>query len=181
VGAFHSHHKPKFSVTPAYSICFHWPLPGEKGPAALHHEKIIVVDNHNPVIMKKFGSRPTTTRLLRSRDLHYCHIDSYRPNTVSTETKFKQFITCNHGNNGDSFVEVTIHIYMYMVLGYDLLCELLEILNFNKYRSAVATRRNLVDPIEEYNGLAVRAFDLRYKVRIPMETLSFQFIFYFYV
>jgi hypothetical protein len=29
------------------------------------------------------------TRLLGSRDLHYCHIDSYRPNSVSTETKFK--------------------------------------------------------------------------------------------
>jgi hypothetical protein len=28
-------------------------------------------------------------RLLGSRDLHYCHIDSYCPNSVSTETPFK--------------------------------------------------------------------------------------------
>jgi hypothetical protein len=37
-----------------------------------------------------------------------------------------------------------------MVFGYDLLCDLLEMLNFNKYRSAVATGtpRNLVDPIQ---------------------------------
>jgi hypothetical protein len=38
-----------------------------------------------------------------------------------------------------------------MVLGYDLLCDLLEMLNFNKYLSAVATRRNLVDPIQSRN------------------------------
>jgi hypothetical protein len=48
-----------------------------------------------------------------------------------------------------SGVEVTIHICM--VFGYDLLCELLEMLNFNKYLSAVATRRNLVDPIQARN------------------------------
>jgi hypothetical protein len=35
-----------------------------------------------------------------------------------------------------------------MVFGYDLLCDLFEMLNFDKYRSAVATRRNLVDPIQ---------------------------------
>jgi hypothetical protein len=51
-----------------------------------------------------------------------------------------------------------------MVFGYDLLCDLLEILNFNKYRCAVATHRNLVDPIESRyyklpDGLTVRAFD----------------------
>jgi hypothetical protein len=60
-------------------------------------------------------------------------------------------------------VEVTIRICM--VFGYDLLCDLLETLNFNKYLSAVATRRNLVDPILSKNkrpdGLAVRTFDLR--------------------
>jgi hypothetical protein len=40
-----------------------------------------------------------------------------------------------------------------MVLGYDLLCDLLETFNFNKYRSAVATHRNLglVDPIQSRN------------------------------
>jgi hypothetical protein len=51
-----------------------------------------------------------------------------------------------------------------MILGYDLLCDFLEILNFNKYRSAVATRRNLVDPIQsrkQPDGLAAREFDLR--------------------
>jgi hypothetical protein len=65
-------------------------------------------------------------------------------------------------------VEVTIHICT--VFGYDLLCDLLEILNFNKYRSAIATRRNLVDPIQSRNISG----------RIPMETFSilfFQFIF----
>jgi hypothetical protein len=41
--------------------------------------------------------------------------------------------------------------YICMVFGYDPLCDLLEILNFNKYRSAVATRRNLVDPIQSKN------------------------------
>jgi hypothetical protein len=56
-------------------------------------------------------------------------------------------------------VEVTIHICM--VFGYDLLCDVLEMLNFNKYRSAVATLRNLVDPIQSRNisgldGVAVR-------------------------
>jgi hypothetical protein len=42
-------------------------------------------------------------------------------------------------------------------LGYDLLCDLLEILNFNKYRSGVATCRNLVDQIQARNisGLMV--------------------------
>jgi hypothetical protein len=52
-------------------------------------------------------------------------------------------------NHGDSFVEVTIHICM--VFGYDLLCDSLEMSNFNNYRSAVATRRNLVDPIQSRN------------------------------
>jgi hypothetical protein len=42
------------------------------------------------------------------------------------------------------FVEVVIHICM--VFGYDLLCNLLEMLN-----STVATRRNLVDPIQQTN------------------------------
>jgi hypothetical protein len=37
------------------------------------------------------------------------------------------------------------------VFGYDLLCHLLEILNLNKYRSTVATRRNLVNPIQSKN------------------------------
>jgi hypothetical protein len=63
----------------------------------------------------------------------YCW-DSYRPNSVSTETLFKLFI--NHGNHGNLFVEVTIHICL--VFGYDLLCDLLEMLNFNKYWSAEA-------------------------------------------
>jgi hypothetical protein len=53
-----------------------------------------------------------------------------------------------------------------MVIGYDVLCDLLEMLNIINIGSAVATRRNLVDPIQRTNmrGLmAVRliAFDLR--------------------
>jgi hypothetical protein len=81
--------------------------------------------------------------LLGTRDLHYCHIDSYRPNSVSAETKFKEFI--NHGNHGYSFMEVTIHV----VFCYVLLCDLLEILNFNKYPCAVATRRSRLNSVEE--------------------------------
>jgi hypothetical protein len=57
------------------------------------------------------------------------------------KTLFKFFI--NHGNHDDSFVEVIIHICM--VLGYDLLCDLLEMSNSINIGSAVATRRNLVD------------------------------------
>jgi hypothetical protein len=53
-----------------------------------------------------------------------------------------------------------------MVFGYDLLCDLLEMLNLINNGSAVATRRNLVDPIQRTNmrGLMakrLRAFDLR--------------------
>jgi uncharacterized membrane protein len=44
------------------------------------------------------------------------------------------------------FVEVTIHIPVwFLVIIYCVI--LLEMLNFNKYRSAVAIRRNLVDPV----------------------------------
>jgi hypothetical protein len=46
-------------------------------------------------------------------------------NSVSIKTLFKLFI--NHGNHDDSFVEVIIQICM--VFGYDLLCDLLEMLN----------------------------------------------------
>jgi hypothetical protein len=53
-----------------------------------------------------------------------------------------------------------------MVFGYDLLCDLLEMLNLINIGSAVAIRRNLVDPIQRTNmrGLMAerfRAFDLR--------------------
>jgi hypothetical protein len=49
----------------------------------------------------------------------------------------KLHLSSNHGNHDDSFVEVTIHICM--VFGYDLLCDLLEMLNFNiNIGSAVA-------------------------------------------
>jgi hypothetical protein len=44
-----------------------------------------------------------------------------------------------------------------LLFGYDLLCDLLEILNFNKYPSAVATRRNLVDPILSRNIISLMA------------------------
>jgi hypothetical protein len=81
-------------------------------------------------------------------------------NSVSMKTLFKLFI--NHGNHDDSFVEVIIRICM--VFGYDLLCDLLEMLNLINI-SAVATHRNLVDPIQRTNmrGLMAerfRAFDL---------------------
>jgi hypothetical protein len=74
----------------------------------------------------------------------------------------------NHGNHDDSFVEVMIHICM--VFGYDLLCDLLEMLNLVNIGSSVATRRNLVDPIQRTNitGLMVErftAFDLRTESR----------------
>jgi hypothetical protein len=83
-------------------------------------------------------------------------------NNVSMKTLFKLFI--NHGNHDDSFVEIIIHICK--VFGYDLLRDLLEMLNLINIGSAVATRRNLVDPIQWTNmrGLMAamfRAFDLR--------------------
>jgi hypothetical protein len=68
-------------------------------------------------------------------------------NSVSVKTLFKLFI--NHGNRDDSFVEVIIHICM--VFGYDLLCDLLEMLNLINVGSAVATLRNLVHPIQRTN------------------------------
>jgi hypothetical protein len=68
-------------------------------------------------------------------------------NSVSMKTIFKLFI--KHGNHDDSFVAVIIHICM--VFGYDLLCDLLEMLNLINIGSAVATRRHLVDPIQRTN------------------------------
>jgi hypothetical protein len=52
-----------------------------------------------------------------------------------------------------------------MVFGYDLLCDLLEMLNLINIGSAVATRRNRVHPIQRTNvrGLMaerLRVFDL---------------------
>jgi hypothetical protein len=84
---------------------------------------------------------------------------------------FKLFI--NHGNHDDSFVEVIIHICM--VFGYDLLCDLLEMLNLINIGSTVATRRNLVDPIQRTNmrGLMADGYFFSFDF--------FPFIFYFYV
>jgi hypothetical protein len=50
-----------------------------------------------------------------------------------------------------------------MVFGYDLLCDLLEMLNLINIGSAVAIRRNLVDPIHMRGLMAerFRAFNLR--------------------
>jgi hypothetical protein len=71
-------------------------------------------------------------------------------------------------------VEVTIHICM--VFGYDILCDLLEMLNFNKYRSAVTTRSNLVVDRNEvhvriygHSPLPFRASrrDARYTCTLP--------------
>jgi hypothetical protein len=67
------------------------------------------------------------------------------------KTLFKLFI--NHGNHDDSFVEVIIHICM--VFGYDLLYDLLEMLNLINIGSAIATRRNLVAPIQRTNMMRV--------------------------
>jgi hypothetical protein len=81
-------------------------------------------------------------------------------NNVSMETLFNLFI--NHGNHDDSFVEVVIHICM--VFGYDLLCDLLKMLNLINIGNAVATRRNLVDPIQRSNrrGLMAERFSVRF-------------------
>jgi hypothetical protein len=61
----------------------------------------------------------------------------------------------NHGNHDDSFVEVC------MVFGYDLLCDLLEMLNLINIGSTVATRRNLVEPIQRTNMRGLMAERLR--------------------
>jgi hypothetical protein len=71
-----------------------------------------------------------------------------------------------------------------MVFGYDQLCDLLEILNLINIGSAVATRRNLVDPIQRTNmrGLMAerfRAFDLRTE-RYRFESRWTLFSFYFF-
>jgi hypothetical protein len=50
--------------------------------------------------------------------------------------------------NEDSFVEVIFIIHICMVFGYDLLCDLFEMLNLINIWSTVATRRNRVDPIQ---------------------------------
>jgi hypothetical protein len=79
-----------------------------------------------------------------------------------------------------------------MIFGYDLLCDLLEMLNLINIGSPVATRRNLGDPIQRSNvrGLMAerfRAFDLhtegyRFESRwILFFILFFPFIFYFCV
>jgi hypothetical protein len=112
------------------------------------------------------------TGFVKSMPIEFVTSILTRTTSVSMETKYKQFII--HGNHGDSFVEVTIHICM--VFGCDLLCDLLEILHFNKCRSAVATRRrlDLVDPIQPRNISGLMALK-----RIPMETFHFIFSIYF--
>jgi hypothetical protein len=83
----------------------------------------------------------------------------------------------------DSFVEVIIHICM--VFGYDLLCDLLEMLNLINIGSAVATRRNLVDPIQRTNlrdlmAERIRAFDLRTEgYRFESRWIFFSFYYLF--
>jgi hypothetical protein len=71
-----------------------------------------------------------------------------------------------------------------MVFGYDLLCDLLELsVEFNKYRSAVATRRNLVDPIQRMNmrGLMAemfRAFEFDFSFKFFSTFIRVQMIFF---
>jgi hypothetical protein len=131
---------------------------GLKGPS-----KDIAV-HHNP---KMLGS----TNVVPCSSVHKCefsywitisplksHRFSVPHNSVSMKTLFKLFI--NRVYHDDSFVEV-------MVFGYDPLCDLLEILNLINIGSAVATRRNLVDPIQRTNmrGLMAerfRAFESRW-------------------
>jgi hypothetical protein len=60
-----------------------------------------------------------------------------------------------------------------MVFGYDLLSDLLEMLNFNKYRSTVATRRNLVDPIQLRNMSDLISKRLEHSA-YPMEGYMFE-------
>jgi hypothetical protein len=50
----------------------------------------------------------------------------------------------NHGHHDD--------LHICMAFGFDLLCDLLEMLNLINIGSAVATRRNLVDPIPLGHG-----------------------------
>jgi hypothetical protein len=92
------------------------------------------------------------------------------------ETLFKLFI--NRGNLDDSFVEVIIHICM--VSGYDLLCDLLEILNLIIIGSVAATRRNLVDPIQRTNmrGLMAGRFCARKALGSNPHVSFFHFIFF---
>jgi hypothetical protein len=45
-----------------------------------------------------------------------------------------------------------------MVFGYDLLCDLLEMLNLINIGSAAATRINLVDPIQRTNMRGLKRF-----------------------
>jgi hypothetical protein len=67
-----------------------------------------------------------------------------------------------------------------MVFGYDMLCDLLEMLDRINIRSAVATRRNLVDPIQRTN---VRGLMARKVIGSNPDGYLFfsPFIFYFYV
>jgi hypothetical protein len=51
-----------------------------------------------------------------------------------------------------------------VVFGYDLLCDLLETLNLVNIGSAVATRRNLVEPIQRHARIELegwQALDFR--------------------
>jgi hypothetical protein len=59
-------------------------------------------------------------------------------------------------------VEVTILICM--VFGDDLFCDLLEMLNFNKYRRAVANHRNSVEKYKRPDSLTVKSFGLHTEV-----------------
>jgi hypothetical protein len=62
-------------------------------------------------------------------EISIIHIDSYRPNSVSTETRFKSFI--NHGNHGDSFVEVTIHtVSVLLLVMIYVLCDFVRNIEF---------------------------------------------------
>jgi hypothetical protein len=56
------------------------------------------------------------------------------------------------------------YISVWLLFGYDLLCDLLEMLNFNKYWSAVCnsqkpSRSNSVEEYKRPDGLTVRPFD----------------------
>jgi hypothetical protein len=86
--------------------------------------------------------------LLVSQDFHFkSHRFSDPRNSVSMKTFVRLFI--NHGNHDDSFVKVTIHICIWFLVM--ICCVILEMLNLINIGSAVAIRRNLVDPIHRTN------------------------------
>jgi hypothetical protein len=82
-----------------------------------------------------------------SRDLHYCH-NRFLPSTVFR----RKLDLCSLLIMEIMAIHSWSHnTYLYGFWLWSRLCDLLEMLNFNQYRSAVTTRRNLVDQIQSRN------------------------------